>query len=292
MAVAGSRADCTARCRSQQCCQQLARALSHPVSEEAALAWLVRHCHGPGRARDPGGRSVLHAAASRGLLRVLRWLLGQKDAPLNGKDLESGYSPLHRAAFHGQLRALVLLLGRGANIALLDNDGLTAPDHLVLDRPLHVAYERRAPLEAYLWGSNSNYNLGLGTNTARSTPDVLDHFRKSGTHLAAVSLGKFHTGFVTSSGTALTCGHGRGGRLGHGSETMQLLPGPVPLPGPCSALATGLDHTVFLCEGGAVLTCGLNTFHQLGHAPPPALLLAPAPCTARGAKVAPPPATG
>lgn len=167
----------------------------------------------------------------------------------------------------------------------MDNDGLTALDHLVCDRPLHVTFDPRAPLEAYLWGANSNYNLGLGTNTMRNTPDILDHFRKSGTFLASVCLGKFHTGFVSSSGTALTCGHGRGGRLGHGSETMQLVPAPVPLPAPCLALALGVDHTVFLCEGGAVLTCGLNTYHQLGHTPPPPLLLAPAPCTARGTKV-------
>jgi alpha-tubulin suppressor-like RCC1 family protein len=212
-------------------------------------------------------------------------LLRQKDAPLNGKDLESGYSPLHRAAFHGQLRALVFLLGRGANLALADSDGLTVLDHLVLDRPLHVTYERRAPLEAYLWGANSNYNLGLGTNTTRALPDVLDQFRRDGTHLASVCLGKFHSGFVTRSGSALTCGHGRGGRLGHGSETMQLLPGAVQLPGPCAALALGTDHTVFLCEGGAVCTAGMNTYHQLGHTPPPPLLLAPAPCTPRGAKV-------
>jgi len=282
----GSRADCTPRCRSAQHCGQLATALSHHVlvSEEAVLAWIVRHCHGPARARDSKGKSLLHEAAARGLLKVLEWLLRQKDAPLNGKDTESGYSPLHRAAFHGQLRALVFLLGKGANPALVDNDGLTALDHLVKDRPLHVTFDPRAPLEAYLWGANSNYNLGLGTNTMRNTPDILDHFRKSGTFLASVCLGKFHTGFVSSSGTALTCGHGRGGRLGHGSETMQLVPAAVPLPAPCLALALGVDHTVFLCEGGAVLTCGLNTYHQLGHTPPPPLLLAPAPCTARGTK--------
>lgn len=202
---------------------------------------------------------------------------------MNGKDSESGYSAVHRAALHGQLQALVLLLARGANPALLDHDGLTFMEHLVLDRPLHVTYERRAPLEAYLWGANANYNLGLGTNTARAAPDVLDTFRRSATFLASVVLGKFHSGFVTSAGAALTCGHGRGGRLGHGSEAMQLVPRAVPLPAPCSALALAEDHTLFLCEG-TVLSCGLNTHHQLGHAPPPPLLLAPAPCTPRGAK--------
>jgi len=284
MAVVASKADCTPRCKSSQHCGELAQVLLHSVAEEAALAWVVRHCHTPGRAKDTSGRTLVHLAASRGLLTILEWLLKQKDVSLNGKDTENGYSPLHRAAFHGQLRTVVFLLQKGANIALVDNDGLTVLDHLVLDRPLHVAYERSAPLEPYLWGSNSNYNLGLGTNTIRTVPDLLDQFRRSATYLSSVSLGKFHSGFVTSAGVVLTCGHGRGGRLGHGSETMQLLPSPVTLPGPCISLALGLDHTVFLCEGGTVLTCGMNTYHQLGHHPPPTFLLAPAPCTARGVK--------
>ena len=44
------------------------------------------------------------------LVQVLEWLLGCREAQLNSKDAESGYSPLHRAAFHGQLRTLVWLL--------------------------------------------------------------------------------------------------------------------------------------------------------------------------------------
>ena len=69
----GSRADCTPRCRSAQHCNQLATALSHHVlaSEDAVLAWIVRHCHGPAKARDSKGKSLLHEASARGLLKVL-----------------------------------------------------------------------------------------------------------------------------------------------------------------------------------------------------------------------------
>ena len=69
----GIRADCTPRCRSAEHCGQLATALSHHVllSEDASLAWIVRHCHGPARARDAKGKSLLHEAAARGLLKVL-----------------------------------------------------------------------------------------------------------------------------------------------------------------------------------------------------------------------------
>ena len=47
---------------------------------------------------------------SPGAVQVLEWLLQCREAQLNSKDAESGYSPLHRAAFHGQLRTLVWLL--------------------------------------------------------------------------------------------------------------------------------------------------------------------------------------
>ena len=43
-------------------------------------------------------------------MQVLEWLLQCREAQLNSKDAESGYSPLHRAAFHGQIRTFVWLL--------------------------------------------------------------------------------------------------------------------------------------------------------------------------------------
>ena len=79
-----------------------------------------------------------------------------------------------------------------------------------------------APLDAYAWGTNSNFNLGLGNNTSRSQPDVVEGFRKDNVNISKVCLQKFHSGFLTRSGQVMTCGHGRGGRLGHGSETMQV----------------------------------------------------------------------
>lgn len=65
-----------------------------------------------------------------------------------------------------------------------------------------------------------------------------------------------------------TCGHGRGGRLGHGNEQPQLTPRRVKdLPGGqlCSDAALGVDHSVFLTESGVVLSCGSNVYHQLGQ---------------------------
>ena len=109
---------------------------------------------------------------------MLDWLLEHKAGQINGKDSESGWSPLHRAMFHGQLRCVVHLIQLGANINLIDHDGLTVLDHAVLDRPLHVSYDVTAPLDAYVWGVNLNYNLGLGNNTNRQHPDLVDSFRQ------------------------------------------------------------------------------------------------------------------
>jgi len=231
-------------------------------------------------------------AAATGNVSLIQWLIDHKDGQINSKDVESGYSSLHRAMFHGQIKTVVKLIQCGANIALIDHDGLTVLDHAVLDRPLHVSYDVHAPLDAYVWGTNSNYNLGLQNNSTRMQPDLVESFRKENVNFSKVVLQKFHTGFISKTGEVMTCGHGRGGRLGHGSETMQLAPKGVQLPSSCVDIALGVDHTLFLCTGGTVFSCGLNTFHQLGHHPPPPLLLAPVPITAKSSAPKYPAAVG
>ena len=223
------------------------------------------------------GRSLVHIAAANGQVSVLEWLIRSRDCQLNSKDTESGYTGLHRAMFHGNIRTVVYLIQQGANTALLDHDGLTVLDHAVLDRPLHLSYEATAPLEAYVWGNNSNYNLGLGTNTTRHQPDILESLKR--VNITNVCLQKFHSAFISRSGRVMTCGHGGGGRLGHGSETMQLEPRPVTLPSQrtCTDVSLGVDHSLFLCDNGLVYSCGDNSYHQLGHSYTPAKLLSPAP---------------
>ena len=61
------------------------------------------------RIRDSLGRSALHVAASRGHLKLVRWLLEKKVSP-NQTDLESRWSALHRSIFYGQLGAAALLV--------------------------------------------------------------------------------------------------------------------------------------------------------------------------------------
>ncbi|RXM30269.1 Inhibitor of Bruton tyrosine kinase [Acipenser ruthenus] len=90
--------------------------------------------------------------------------------------------------------------------------------------------------------------------------------------LVKVVLCKFHSVFLSQKGQVYTCGHGQGGRLGHGDEQTYLVPRVVEglISHHCSQVAAAKDHTVALTEDGYVYTFGLNTFHQLGIAPPPA----------------------
>jgi len=60
-------------------------------------------CNNPGRVIDPHGRLLIHLAASVGKKLVCEWLLRFKDAAINARDAESGYTPLHRSILHGHV---------------------------------------------------------------------------------------------------------------------------------------------------------------------------------------------
>ena len=71
--------------------------------------------------------------------------------------------------------------------------------------------------------------------------------------------------FLTTSGQAMTCGHGQGGRLGLGTEDPQLTPHPIKVPSDqvCNSVALGVDHSLFLMSTGVVWSCGSNSYHQV-----------------------------
>lgn len=48
----------------------------------------------------------------------------------------------------------------GANLCVQDHDSLTPLDHVNFDRPLYVTFSQSLPTQIYVWGSNTNYNLG------------------------------------------------------------------------------------------------------------------------------------
>ncbi|XP_034190761.2 uncharacterized protein LOC117609034 [Osmia lignaria lignaria] len=67
----------------------------------------------------------------------------------------------------------------------------------------------------YCTGSNSNGQLGLGTNvTELQTPKLLSRGMLQNDTISRISCGESHTAIVTGSGKLFTCGDGRHGKLG------------------------------------------------------------------------------
>ena len=81
-------------------------------------------------------------------------------------------------------------------------------------------------------------------------------------------MSKFHSIFVTQSGQVYTCGHGQGGRLGHGlAEASVVIPSRIHTLDKqvCVQVAAAADHSLFLMDSGTVWSCGSNHYMQSGH---------------------------
>uniref|UniRef100_A0A671R2Y9 Inhibitor of Bruton tyrosine kinase-like n=1 Tax=Sinocyclocheilus anshuiensis TaxID=1608454 RepID=A0A671R2Y9_9TELE len=263
--------DCTPKCRSVRHAEEVIAALTSG-SEDRLQGFLSVHCHNAATLRDEFGRTALHLAASLGKRDLLQWLLDSKHADMLVKDKESGWTALHRSAFYGQIHCLLGLIARGGALSIQDKEGLSALDLTMKDRPAHVVFRNTDPTEVYTWGSNTNFSLGHGNQESRHHPEIVDLFSRSRIYVKQVVLCKFHSVFLSQKGQVYTCGHGQGGRLGHGDEQTYLVPRMVEglLSHHCSQIAAARDHTVVLTEEGYVYTFGLNTHNQLGLAPPPA----------------------
>uniref|UniRef100_A0A8D3DEL6 Inhibitor of Bruton tyrosine kinase n=1 Tax=Scophthalmus maximus TaxID=52904 RepID=A0A8D3DEL6_SCOMX len=266
--------NCTHKCRSPQHADNIVAALTGG-SEGKLRAFLSSYCHNVATLRDDYGRTALHMAASLGKKATLEWLLESKHADLMAKDKESGWTALHRSAFYGQIHCLISLVKHGGLLSTHDKEGLSVPDLTMKDRPTHVVFKPTDPTEVYTWGINTNFSLGHGNQESRQHPELVDVFARTGVYIKQVVLCKFHSVFLSQKGQVFTCGHGQGGRLGHGDDEAYMVPRMVEglTSHHCSQVAAAKDHTVVLTEEGYVYTFGLNTFHQLGLAPPPASTL-------------------
>lgn len=79
------------------------------------------------------------------------------------------------------------------------------------------------PRIAFTWGLDTNNILGHEKSQATHAPEQVDCFRRLGVGISMVSIGTYHTVFLGQSGEVYTCGHGVGGRLGHGDERSLLV---------------------------------------------------------------------
>ncbi|KAI5279077.1 Inhibitor Of Bruton Tyrosine Kinase [Manis pentadactyla] len=261
--------DCTSKCRSLRHALDILSVITKG-SENQIKAFLSSHCYNAATIKDAFGRNALHLVSSCGKKRVLDWLIQKGVDPLV-KDKESGWTALHRSIFYGHIDCVWSLLKHGVSLYTQDKEGLSALDLVMKDRPTHVVFKNTDPTDVYTWGDNTNFTLGHGSQNSKHHPELVDLFSRSGVYIKQVVLCKFHSVFLSQKGQIYTCGHGPGGRLGHGDEQTCLVPRLVEgLSGHiCSQVAAAKDHTVVLTEDGCVYTFGLNIFHQLGIIPPP-----------------------
>lgn len=112
------------------------------------------------------------------------------------------------------------------------------------------------------WGSNSNGQLGDGSNADSLTPvDVVG--LSSG--VVSVGAGAFSTCAVTQQGAAKCWGANVYGQLGDGTTTQQMTPTQVVgLTSGVKSITGGDNHTCALVVGGKVMCWGYNYHGQLG----------------------------
>nr|XP_028578685.1 inhibitor of Bruton tyrosine kinase isoform X3 [Podarcis muralis] len=262
--------DCTLKCRSLQHALDIVSVITQG-SEGQIKAFLTSHCYNAATSKDIFGRNALHLASSCGKKGVLDWLIETNGVDLLAKDKESGWTALHRGIFYGHIDCAWSLLKHGVSLYMQDKEGLSALDLVMKDRPAHVIFKNTDPTDVYTWGNNINFTLGHGGQQSKHHPELVDLFPRNGVYIKQVVLCKFHSVFLSQKGQVYTCGHGQGGRLGHGDEQTCLIPRLVEslMGHQCSQVAAAKDHTLVLTEDGCVYTFGLNTFHQLGVLPPP-----------------------
>ncbi|XP_073192644.1 inhibitor of Bruton tyrosine kinase isoform X5 [Lepidochelys kempii] len=262
--------DCTLKCHSLQHALDIISVVTRG-SEGQIKAFLSSYCYNAATLKDTFGRNVLHLASSCGKKGVLDWLADTKGVDLLAKDKESGWTALHRGIFYGHIDCVWSLLKHGVSLYMQDKEGLSALDLVMKDRPAYVVFKKTDPTDVYTWGNNINFTLGHGGQQSKHHPELVDLFPRNGVYIKQVVLCKFHSVFLSQKGQIYTCGHGQGGRLGHGDEQTCLVPRLVEglIGHQCSQVAAAKDHTVVLTEDGYVYTFGLNTYHQLGILPPP-----------------------
>lgn len=131
--------------------------------------------------------------------------------------------------------------------------------------------------DVYVWGSNSQGQLGLGKNSPLSACKAQRIDSLKGYPISALALGAEHSLALSAEGELFTWGAGQSGQLGHGDEELSVIsrlfwnrsvfsPKLVKTLGEKKLvrIAAGLMHSACIDEHGILHTFGQGRFSQLG----------------------------
>ncbi len=117
------------------------------------------------------------------------------------------------------------------------------------------------------WGANFYGQLGIGTTTNMSSPQIvqLGSGRSLGYGMGVLSLGVYHSCAVDSSGAVFCWGMNNRGQLGDGTATTRTSPTQVTgLASGVVKVAVGDEHSCAVLSGRTVMCWGKNDSGQLG----------------------------
>lgn len=256
--------------------------------------------------RDHLGRTVLHHIASSTepwSVSYLNAILAHPSVNVNLQDGESGYTPLHRALYVANLQTAIILLRRtDLDLRVKDFEGLTAfdlynstvagtnpPSDALSSEPTRHQHSRTLA-QLFTWGSNRNYNLGLGDGDDRQFPDKITLRRGATVNVATqstedtkpplpagkkfdrigikdVAMSRLHTVVLTDEkvSNVWVCGLGSNGRLGKSPQTQTSFEPLRDFNETARLVAVAQDHTLIVTKSGTVYSFGLNRFAQLGY---------------------------
>jgi uncharacterized repeat protein (TIGR02543 family) len=125
----------------------------------------------------------------------------------------------------------------------------------------------------FMWGYNSNSQLGDGTTTNRNVPiEITPSFSlASGDKITSLSLGWRHSSALTSTGRVFMWGWNRDGQLGDGTSITRNVPTEItsnfslPIGEKILSLSMGSSHSSAFTSTGRVFMWGYNQFGQLGN---------------------------
>jgi hypothetical protein len=114
------------------------------------------------------------------------------------------------------------------------------------------------------WGANFSGQLGVGSQTNQTAPQLVD---VPDGPIVAVAAGSSHALALTSGGKVYAWGAGQFGQLGDGGTRAADVPVAVNLPSgvTVAAIAAGGDHSLALTSDGKVYAWGANFDGQLGN---------------------------